>query len=513
MSSKIGDITLLNKLGQGAFGTVFLSKKDGKNGYFATKQIDRAVADRPNFQKYFKNELMLLKSLNHPNIVHLEDVKITQKFYYIVMEYINGGSLSDCLKKYKQRNNGKSFNEEIVQYLMRQIVSAIKYIHGQKIIHRDLKLDNIMVNFSNENDKKNLNMMKATIKIIDFGFSIRLTQNNLATSILGSPINMDPAILNEMANRGKKIGKLGYDQKADIWSLGTICYELLIGEAVFNAETMNELISKVEAGTYSVPTSVSSEIVSFLNGMLQYKGEKRLSADDLYKHPFLTKNVRDFRKIDTRRVSGKINQDGLNINVKKNQTIWGIFNKNVENQLIGINTNNMYQVPLNPIPEYPYPQDTRRQNSDVNIPRNPQNMFPNKGFHRSYTTSYSDNRGPNVYGQNMYPNLGLGKPSSQDDIGYFYSPQPQFQSQEQAYSSGKGGYYDQGNQTNTSDVPTFSPDSYTFASNIYQNEPQPKAQNQGYMAPPPQINKTPSVKGYSPMDNNDKTEESNCSIQ
>ena len=170
MNKRIQDITLLNVLGKGSFGTVYLSKKDGKNCYFATKQIDRTMADKPNFQKYFRNELNILRSLKHINIVHLEDVKADNKYYYIVMEYINGGSLSDCLQKYKKRNNGKAFSEEIVQYLMKQIVSAIKYIHGQNIIHRDLKLDNIMVSFSNDYDKNNLNMMKATIKIIDFGF-------------------------------------------------------------------------------------------------------------------------------------------------------------------------------------------------------------------------------------------------------------------------------------------------------------------------------------------------------
>jgi len=163
------------------------------------------MADKPSFYKYFENELRLLKDLHHPNIVHLEDVKKDHNYYYIVMEYVNGGSLTDCLKKYKIKY-GKAFPEEIVQYLMRQIVDAIKYIHQRNIIHRDLKLDNIMVNFDNANDKNNLNMMRAKIKIIDFGFATKLTpdKNNLATTVLGSPINMDPLILNEMANRGKK---------------------------------------------------------------------------------------------------------------------------------------------------------------------------------------------------------------------------------------------------------------------------------------------------------------------
>ena len=287
MNYRIQDLTLLNVLGKGSFGTVYLSKKDGKNCYFATKQIDRTLADKPSFQKYFNNELQILKSLKHINIVHLEEVKYDNKNYYIVMEYINGGSLSGCLKKYQSKHNGKAFPEEIVQYLMKQIVDAIRYIHSKRIIHRDLKLENIMVSFNNDYDKNNLNMMKAIIKIIDFGISIQLTQNNIATSILGSPKNMDPVILKEFANRGKKIGYLGYDQKADIWSLGTLCYEMLIGQAVFNAETINELVKKVENGSYTVPTSLSKEMVSFLNEMLQYKGEDRLSSEELSRHQFL----------------------------------------------------------------------------------------------------------------------------------------------------------------------------------------------------------------------------------
>ena len=109
MNKRIQDITLLNVLGKGSFGTVYLSKKDGKNCYFATKQIDRTMADKPSFQKYFKNELLILKSLKHRNIVHLEDVKFDNKYYYIVMEYINGGSLTDCLKKYQSTHGGYQF--------------------------------------------------------------------------------------------------------------------------------------------------------------------------------------------------------------------------------------------------------------------------------------------------------------------------------------------------------------------------------------------------------------------
>ena len=246
-------------------------KKKGKKEYYATKKIDRKTADKPGLKKYLDNEIHILEQLNHPNIVKLEGVKRSASHYYIIMEYINGGGLSDCLKKY-MKIHGKAFSEEIVQYLMRQIIEGIHYLHSKKIIHRDLKLDNIMVNFGSENDKEHLNMMKAKIKIIDFGFATKLAEekNSLTYSAVGSPINMDPIILRKFSKKKDINLNIGYDEKADIWSIGTVCYELLIGKAVFSAKTMNDLVEQVEKGSYQIPKSVSKEVVSFLNGMLQY---------------------------------------------------------------------------------------------------------------------------------------------------------------------------------------------------------------------------------------------------
>ena len=286
---QIEDLTLLKLLGKGSFGEVYLSTKKGKPDYFATKKIDRKIADKPSFQKYLNNEIKILTKLNHPNIVKLEEVKKSKDHYYLVMEYINGGGLSDCLKKYMKKYN-KAFSEEIVQYLMYQIIEALNYIHSLKIIHRDLKLDNIMINFDTQYDKHYLNIMKAKVKIIDFGFAIQL-KNDLTYSAVGSPINMDPIILKKFS-KNKVQNNLGYDEKADIWSIGTVCYELLIGKAVFNAKTLNDLVEKVENGSYSIPKTVSKEVVSFLNGMLQYDPKYRLSSEELLKHRFLTKSIK-----------------------------------------------------------------------------------------------------------------------------------------------------------------------------------------------------------------------------
>ena len=241
---QIDDLTLIKLLGKGSFGEVYLSTKKGRKEYFATKKIDRRTADKPSFKKYFDNEIEILSHLNHKNIVKLEGIKRTNSNYYIIMEYINGGGLSDCLKKYMDKYK-KAFPEEIVQYLMRQIIDGLNYIHSQKIIHRDIKLDNIMVNFNSEQDKESLNMLKSTIKIIDFGFAVKLNgANDLTYSAVGSPMNMDPIILAKFSKKKDININIGYDEKADIWSVGTVCYELLIGKAVFNATTMNDLVDK-----------------------------------------------------------------------------------------------------------------------------------------------------------------------------------------------------------------------------------------------------------------------------
>ena len=403
MIKKLKAITLLQVLGKGAFGTVYLSQKDGKAGYLATKVIDRAIADKPSFYKYFQNELRILNILQHPNVVHLETVKKDDKYYYIVMEYVNGGSLGDCLKRY-QSKYGKAFPEEIVQHLMRQIVDAIKFIHHKNIIHRDLKLENIMASFDDEKDIETCNMMKAKIKLIDFGFATQLTQNNnkVAKTVVGSPINMDPIILNELAKKGKKINQLGYDQKADIWSLGTICYEMLIGKPVFNAQTLDDLVYKVESGTYSVPTSVSKEIVAFLNGMLQYDGQNRLSADELSMQPFLIKRVNDFSRIDTNKVRKKIDSKGLNINVKKNKTIWAIFNENDEEKLSGINPQNITAPPPPQKPQKPIQVDKPKPNNQQNIyhKRNTENNIPkikvDENKYKNYNKSKTGNNNVGV---------------------------------------------------------------------------------------------------------------------
>ena len=328
---QVDDFILTKSLGKGAYGEVFLTQKKGTNELYATKKLDRAFSEKPKNIKLLANEIILLKKINHPNIVRLIDLKKTKSHCYIIMDFCNGGNLSGCLKKYMATYR-RPFSEEIVQHIMKQVVNGINFLHSNKIIHRDLKLDNILVTFPSESDKKSLNMMKAIAKIIDFGFATKLhaSKSNLAYTILGTPANMAPQILEKIES--KTPNHQGYDEKVDIWSLGTLCYEMLVGHWAFCGSSIQELSQKVKQGKYSLPTNLSKEVVSFINSMLQTDPNKRLIARDLLKHDFLVKNVKQFQPIDVRKISGMVSGGVININsnldIKENltQTVWDIFN-------------------------------------------------------------------------------------------------------------------------------------------------------------------------------------------
>ena len=304
-----------------------------------------------------------MQKIKHPNLVGLIELKKTKSHFYLVMEFCNGGDLTSCLKKYMQYYN-KPFSEEIVQYLMRQIVSGLDALHSRNFLHRDLKLDNILCCFNSDNDKNTLNMLRATAKITDFGFATVLNKASpLAHTVLGTPTNMDPSLLNNMEKRTRNEG---YDQKADIWSLGTLCYEMLVGRNPFSGKSMQDLYNKVKVGTYPLPTTLSREVVFFIEAMLQKDPKKRLGCKELLQHEFLTKNVKQFRPMDAKKIPGVVAQQGglVNINSGANQkiqnlgeTVWDIFAEPTQTKPTTqkVTTNYQYQYQ---IPQYGQPQIT-----------------------------------------------------------------------------------------------------------------------------------------------------------
>lgn len=157
------------------------------------------------FSELLENEIKVLKSCDNPNIIKLYDLKKTANNFYLILEYCNEGDLMVYLKQKKNLPE-----DEAVEYLV-QILNAFKTLVKNKILHRDFKLANILKH-------------DGEIKIADFGFAKLLTKEDYATTMLGSPLNMAPEVL----------GGNDYNNKADIWSIGTVFYELLFGKYSFS---------------------------------------------------------------------------------------------------------------------------------------------------------------------------------------------------------------------------------------------------------------------------------------
>ena len=282
-----------------------------------------------------------------------------------------------------------------------------------------------MVNFNSIYDKEHLNMMNAKIKIIDFGFAIQLLNANLTFSAVGSPINMDPIILKKFL---KTNNNLGYDEKADIWSLGTVCYELLSGKALFNAKNIKDLVVKVEHGLYSIPKTFSKEVISFLTAMLQYDAKNRLSSKELLKHPFLTKNVKNFTHygissiLETNHYDSKYSTNTTKLNKiknKKNLVLTKLNSLNMENKYVNIHARTTANSREGPIPEERYSPNENISKNNCNIEVKPfsykdhnansHNVGNSKIFHRVQTTRaipLSGKQSPKKTVQCFTPNRG-----------------------------------------------------------------------------------------------------------
>ena len=329
---KLSDLRIGKKLGNGAFGEVFESKIVGSDVIYATKKLDKSkYMKNPKAYRYLENEINILKSIEHENIIKLYNSDLEdRKFKYLITEYCNGGDLENILEHYMKEKN-RPFSEEEVQYIMRQIVSGIKYLHSKssnklEIIHRDLKLENILLHFDNEDDRINKRILKAKIKIIDFGFA-RYLKDELAGSVVGSAMFMDPKILFKL-NKMDFSNDFGYDTKVDIYSLGIICFYLLTGHSLFDVQTMEDLVRETKKGKLKISVDLSKEAISFLNYMLRYDPKKRLNIDQLSKHKFITNKVKDFTRIDRSKLE-KTNLEGSQLVIDLNTSCIGYLNKSM----------------------------------------------------------------------------------------------------------------------------------------------------------------------------------------
>ena len=323
---KVDEYTLSKLLGKGSYGEVYYTTKEGSNMPYATKRMKREEVENPNYIKYFVNEISILKGLFHKNIVRIETLKKTWKHYYIIMEYYDGGTLKENLIKYKNKYK-TPFPERIVQHLMRQLVEAVNFLHERQIVHRDLKLENVLLKYDTREAKDSLDILHSELKLIDFGTATHKSNESLITTVIGSPLTMDPIILKKYIHTLDS--NVPYDEKIDIWSLGIMCYYLFTGEVPFKATDIGELVNEIEKGYIKIPINISAEAISFLLNMLQYSTVKRFTSENLLNHPFLQKYIGDFTYLDDKSFQNYTKNGYLYVNIKNNDEINSIINQTI----------------------------------------------------------------------------------------------------------------------------------------------------------------------------------------
>mmetsp|Transcript_8615 Transcript_8615/g.12774 ORF Transcript_8615/g.12774 Transcript_8615/m.12774 type:complete len:520 (+) Transcript_8615:2369-3928(+) len=280
MGKRVGSYELKSKLGKGTFGTVYLGKHLPSRNKIAIKMISRQGL-RQDQQNRLEQEILCQRSVESEHIVKLIDVQKTDNNFYLILEYCAGGDLGQFMQE-----NGP-VEEPVAQRWMQQLISGLKALKEKSIIHRDLKLQNILMSE---------NSTSAVLKLADFGMS-RFLEDDLAQSWLGTPLYMAPELFTREG---------GYDMKADVWSLGIVFFEMLTGEAPFRAKRKEE-IPRAQKELKPLPSNLSALCQDLLQKMLTYNSKQRISLDELFEHPFIKCDSQDDLSIKASRGSSEAN--------------------------------------------------------------------------------------------------------------------------------------------------------------------------------------------------------------
>jgi len=257
------------QLGEGSYGTVCRVKHKDIGVHRAMKKIFASNKFDPEKEKEILNEIEMLKSLDHPNIVKVFEFYNTKEGYYIITEYCKGGELFDKII------SNAPFEESAAAYIMYQILSAVFYCHNLNIIHRDLKPENILI----ENEEKDTGYLN--IKVIDFGTAKIFNKNKTEKKVIGSAYYIAPEVLQSK-----------YNEKCDIWSCGVIMYIILSGKPPFSGDD-DEILDKIKKGKFDLKqdpwNKISPEAKDLIKRMLDMNINDRISAQKTLQHKWFKK--------------------------------------------------------------------------------------------------------------------------------------------------------------------------------------------------------------------------------
>lgn len=228
----------------------------------AIKSINKKFLKDEHSMRKIDNEISLLLVMRHKSVVKLFETFETEKHYLFVMELCAGGDLLSYVRKRRK------LNETLAKYLFKQIIEGIGYIHSKNILHRDIKLENILLDD------------KGHIKIADFGVGKQIKPGSILFDQCGTPAYIAPEIIAEE----------GYDRGTiDMWSAGVVLYAMLYGNVPFKGADMKDLHKQIIEANYELKDDISLEARELIKGLLTRNPKKRLTVDQALKHPWLSK--------------------------------------------------------------------------------------------------------------------------------------------------------------------------------------------------------------------------------
>ncbi|OSD05526.1 Pkinase-domain-containing protein [Trametes coccinea BRFM310] len=260
-------------IGKGSSGRVRLARHTKTGQYAAVKIVSKTALLNSRTSLYslgeeaerilhsIEREIVIMKLIDHPNIMRLYDVWETSTELYLILEYVEGGELFDYLC-----NKGRLVTKEALCYFQ-QIITAIDYCHRFNIAHRDLKPENLLLDRDHN------------IKVADFGMAVWQGKGNMLQTACGSPHYAAPEVIMGQA----------YDGTAsDIWSCGVILYALLSGRLPFDDEDLPTLLEKVKIGKFTMPSDIDSRAQDLIKRMITKDVRKRITIPEILRHPFYT---------------------------------------------------------------------------------------------------------------------------------------------------------------------------------------------------------------------------------
>ncbi|KFK42214.1 hypothetical protein AALP_AA2G226300 [Arabis alpina] len=259
---------IVKDIGSGNFGVAKLVRDKTSKELFAIKFIERGQ----KIDEHVQREIMNHRSLNHPNIIRFKEVLLTATHLAIVMEYASGGEL------FGRICSAGRFSEDEARFFFQQLISGVSYCHTLQICHRDLKLENTLLDGS----------AAPRVKICDFGYSKSGVLHSQPKSTVGTPAYIAPEVLS----------KKEYDGKiADVWSCGVTLYVMLVGAYPFEDPTdpkdFRKTIGRILRSQYSIPdyVRVSDECKHLLSRIFVANPEKRITVEEIKNHYWFLKNL------------------------------------------------------------------------------------------------------------------------------------------------------------------------------------------------------------------------------